>query len=202
MNKTIGRLFILSAPTGAGKTTVAQAVLATLGAQVPLSKVITYTTRFPRPQEVNGKDYHFITVDDFLAKKDHGFFLETTIYDGHWYGSPKSILSELNTGKSFLLVTDRPGAKTIKSHAPNAILIWLDVPSKEILIERLRHRRATNQQALQQRIDLAQHEMGQEKTEHFFTHHVMNNTLDDAVKHIITIITDAIHPDKKHTSQG
>ena len=202
MNKSMGKLFIVSAPTGAGKTTVAKTVLTKLETQIPLSKVITYTTRPPRPQEINGKDYHFVTIDDFVSKKNTGFFLETTVYDGHWYGSPKSIIAELKTGKSFLLVTDRPGAKTIKSQVPDAVLIWLDVPSKEVLLERLGHRTSANQQERQHRLALAQREIDQEKTKRFFTHHVMNNTLDDAVHQIIKIITNAIHPDKTRTSQG
>ena len=201
MQKLIGRLFVLSAPTGAGKTTIAKAVLAKIGAQLPISKVITYTTRPPRPQEINGKDYHFVAINDFLSQKNAGFFLETTVYDKHWYGSPKSILSELSTGKSFLIVTDLPGAHTIKAKAPETILIWLDVPNKKTLIERLTNRGGTDQQALQQRIDLAQQEMAQEKKDRFFAHHVMNETIDDAAHTVTNIIYDAIHPDKKRTTQ-
>src|SRR5580698_9904346 len=90
--KTVGKLFIISAPSGGGKTTITQEVIARLGEKCHIQRAINYTSRPPRDNEVNGIDYHFITPEDFINKKASGFFLETTYYDNNYYGSPVSII--------------------------------------------------------------------------------------------------------------
>src|SRR5436853_2205355 len=100
MTTTQGTLFIISAPSGGGKTTLVYEVIKRLAATIPLCKVITYTTRAPRPNEHNGDDYYFVTNEEFLAKKEHNFFIETTLYDTNWYGSPRSVLDGLTQGTS------------------------------------------------------------------------------------------------------
>lgn len=191
-----GRLFVISAPTGGGKTTVTQAVIKKLAPIAPISKVVTYTTRPPRPQEQNGVDYNFITESEFLALQKHGNFLETTVYDGYLYGSPKSILADMEGGRSFIIVTDRPGAKILKQLVPQAILIWITVLNNQTLAQRLQKRGALDHQSNQQRLAIAIQEMDEENREHFFTHHIMNDNLDDAVNALSQKVIQEIMPNK------
>src|SRR3990167_753346 len=124
-----GKLFVLSGPSGVGKTTLAAMLFARLGKSHNLSRVITYTTKSPRVGEQNGVDYHFITVPEFESKLLSGFFIEYSKSYGHYYGSPRSILLDLKQGKSLLLVVDQTGACNIKRQFVQAILIWIAPPS-------------------------------------------------------------------------
>ncbi len=189
-----GKLFILSAPTGGGKTTVATNVLDIIGQKYPFSRVITYTTRPQRPGEQNGIDYHFVTEADFLKKKAEDFFLETNHYDGKWYGSPRSIIDDLKKGKSFLAITDRNGARAWKRNIHEAVLIWLDVTDAAIIAQRL-HKRGDPEETIKRRIAIAAQEIAEEKQKHFFDHHVMNEDLQKAVEDVVEIISE--HIEKK-----
>lgn len=186
-----GKLFILSAPTGGGKTTVATNVLHIVGTKYPFSRVITYTTRAQRPGEQNGVDYHFVTEADFLKKKAEDFFLETNQYDGKWYGSPRSIIQDLKQGKSFLAITDRNGARAWKRNIPEAVLIWLDVPDVTIIAQRL-HKRGDPEETIKRRAAIAAKEIAEEKQEHFFDHHVMNKDLQKAIEDVVKIVSEYI----------
>ena len=103
-NQNQGKVFVISAPSGTGKTTLVKETINRLNNQYDISKVITYTTRNLRTGEINGKDYHFISHDDFLQKEKDGFFLEITKYDNQKYGSPASILTDIQLGKSFIIM--------------------------------------------------------------------------------------------------
>jgi guanylate kinase len=184
-----GKLFILSAPTGGGKTTVATNVLHIVGTTHPFSRVITYTTRLQRPGEQNGIDYHFVTETDFLKKKAENFFLETNQYDNKWYGSPRSIIEDLKQGKSFLAITDRNGARAWKRNIPEAVLIWLDVPNVAIIAQRL-HKRGDSEAVIKRRTAIAAQEIAEEKQEHFFDHHVMNEDLQKAIEDVVKIVIE------------
>jgi len=182
-----GKIFIISAPTGGGKTSLSKALLDQ--DDLPLIRVITYTTRPRRGKEINGKDYYFISKKDFLEKESQGFFLETTKYDQHDYGSPKSIINDAKHGQSFLMITDRPGALHIKKLIPEAVLIWITLPNITIIAERLRNRgREKSKEALQRRIDIAKKEIDIENREKEFTHHIMNINFDQALAQVKKII--------------
>ncbi len=187
-----GVLFVLSAPTGGGKTTVAREAIKKLAPKYPIDKVTTYTTRPPRNHELNGVDYHFVTEEDFLCKQDQGFFIETTFYDGFLYGSPRSILHELDQGRSFLMVTDRPGAKIIKQELPGAVLIWLGVPDISTVADRLHQRGTEDDETLERRIELASREIAEEDKAPLFDHHIMNQNLDEAVNKLVSLITTSV----------
>jgi len=184
-----GLLFVLSGPTGSGKTTIAQHVLSHIAKTHNISKVITYTTRQPRHNERNGIDYHFVTPEDFLNKKNNNFFLETTTYDNHWYGSSREIIDNLAHGQSFLLVIDRQGAKNIKNLHAEAILIWIDVPNLQTLEARLKNR---NDNVLARRLAIAAKEINEEVKEKLFKHHVLNDNLEIVVQDVIHIINDEL----------
>jgi guanylate kinase len=190
--KKSGKLFVISAPSGAGKTTLINELVHRLGDTYKISKVITYTTRPPRTHETNGKDYYFLTSNDFAKKKEEGFFIETSVYDNYWYGSPASILRQLPTGKSFIIATDRPGARSIKKHVPDAVFIWITVPNIETLKQRMLHRGTKNAEILEQRIVLATKEMEEEKQEQWFAYHVINDDFTTALNELENIIKNEL----------
>lgn len=187
-----GKLFVISAPSGAGKTTIANTVIEKLGSSYPISKVITYTSRQPRSNEIPGKDYCFVSKDDFFKKKERGFFLETTEYNGEWYGSPQSMIDDLERGFSFIIITDIIGAKTISNRMNTAVLIWLAPPSAEVLRNRLLKRGTENIAQVEARIALSQDEMDQERRENFFHYRVINDSFDIAAKELCEIIKTEI----------
>jgi guanylate kinase len=186
--QTQGKLFIISAPSGAGKTSLTKYVLQKIGQQYNLSRIITYTSRPPRTNEKNGTDYHFISRESFIKKQQLGFFLETNEYDHNFYGSPKSLLKDLAAGKSFIVVLDRNGSKSLINLVKNPVLIWLTLPSSAVLNQRLAHRTESTPQELKTRFSLAQEEMATEKRDPLFTYHVCNDQFEQAAEKIISII--------------
>lgn len=187
-----GVLFIISAPSGAGKTTIANTVIGIIGREFPLSKVITYTSRAPRKGEVQGQDYCFLSKKDFSERKDEGFFLETTEYNGQWYGSPQSIVDDLEEGRSFIIITDINGAKSIAGKVKEAVLIWLAPPSHEVLRKRLTSRGTESSEEIEKRISLSKDEMAQVKNDNFFEYSVINDSFDIAAQELCQIIRESI----------
>lgn len=183
-----GILFVISAPSGGGKTSLAKAVIKKLNPQISLEKVATYTTRPPRINEQNGKDYYFVSRPQFLKKIEDGFFLETTEYNGELYGSPASITTDLRNGKSLILVTDWDGAKKIRNFIDKPVLLWIMPPSIEILKERIQKRGTETPEQIKSRLKLANIELEQERTNKVFTHHILNDNFERAVDEIASII--------------
>jgi len=183
-----GKLFVISACSGAGKTTISQTLLKDFGSTLNLKRVITTTSRTPRFTEQNGVDYNFVSANEFRKKMNEGFFLETTEYAGNYYGSPASILEDLEQGRSYLMVTDQPGALVIKKLVPSAILIWLSVPDLQTLRQRLESRGTDSQEVIEKRLALAEQEMSQEEQEQAFDYHVPNNIVDITVEQVKNII--------------
>ena len=134
----MSKLFVITGPSGVGKTTVAYELLR----QIPnLKKVITYTTRAPRPHEKNGIDYHFVDNETFNQMKDKGEMFEWAQVYSQQYGSRRQDVDGLLTqGHDVLMVVDVQGAKTILAKKSDAILICLLADSPEILINRLKQR--------------------------------------------------------------
>lgn len=190
--KRAGKLFVISAPSGGGKTSLTEAVLRSLKENSDKSrvvnKIITYTTRPQRVNERNGIDYCFITREDFLEKIQSGFFLETTIYDGHYYGSPASIRDDLKEGKSFILITDRPGARKISQLIKDAVSIWIIPPNMEVLENRLITRGTESPEHLMQRIGLAHQEMDDEEHSPFFKYKIINDSFEQATEALCDVI--------------
>lgn len=147
---TKGHLFLLTGTSGAGKTTVATALLER---HSNLRRVVTYTTRAPREGEVNGVSYHFVDVPTFQQMIDQNAFLEwAQVYD-NFYGETKASVHELLAeGHDVLLVLDPQGAKTIKASQFPCTAFFLDVASEE-LIRRLRGRGKDDEASLQKRIE-------------------------------------------------
>lgn len=181
VNNTLrpGKLFVISGPSGVGKTTLANAMLDKLGESCGLERVVTYTTRAPRGQEVPEIDYHYITVADFQQKLAVGFFMEySRVYD-HYYGSPRYVLDELKSGDSYLLVIDLVGAAKIKVAYPRAVLIWIAPPSLEDLRTRLVGRRVDSTQEIDRRLQIAAQELNQ-VAQVGFDYELINSDLNTA----------------------
>ena len=175
-----GFVYILSAPSGTGKTTIGQRLLAELPF---LERVITATTRPPRPGERHGVDYYFLKEEEFLKRIREGFFLEWAKVYSYYYGSPKSEVERiLSKGKDALLIIDVQGAFQVKRRLPNAITIFLLPPSFEELKRRLQKR---GEKELHKRLDWAKKELPCAKS---FDYVVVNDVLDRAVEEIKSIM--------------
>jgi guanylate kinase len=156
-------LVIISGPSGVGKDTIIDALR-----QRPRDPdyfyVITCTTRAPRPGEIDGVSYHFLTRPEFLALRDSGGLLEANEVHGHWYGTPRSQVREaLAAGHDVILKIDVQGAQQVKERVPNALLIFVVPPSLETLFQRLRARATETADELERRqrnaaIELARQE--------------------------------------------
>lgn len=187
--KKDGQIFIVAAPSGAGKTSVITSVISKLKPIIPIERVVTFTTRPIRVGEINGVDYNFLSQEDFLAKKNNGFFLETTKYNEYCYGSPISMIQDIKNGKSFVIITDINGANNLKKNIiPDAVTIWITVPSIQELRKRLEKRQTDSAEVVEKRLKIAAQEMEREAKEKTFNYHVQNNKLDAAVNDVIKII--------------
>lgn len=151
-----GILLILSAPSGAGKTTLAHALIA----RTPnLGWSISHTTRPRRAGEVDGKDYHFVSEETFLTLRDQGAFAEWARVHSAYYGTTRTTIENtLNLGQDLLLDIDVQGAEQLKSCYPEAVLVFILPPSWQKLEERLRARGTDGEAAMTQRIRRAQDE--------------------------------------------
>lgn len=153
----IGNLFIVAAPSGAGKTTLVSLLLEN-DPQIRVS--ISHTTRAPRPGEENGREYHFIDVPAFLDKVQHGEFLEWAEVHGNYYGTSKKwIESEMSSGRDVLLEIDWQGAQQVRKSFPKAIGIFVLPPSMDVLKTRLSGRGTDSAEVIARRIAAAHDEM-------------------------------------------
>ena len=178
-----GKLFIISAPSGTGKTTIADILLQRL---TNFQRAITTTTRHPRPKEINGIDYHFVTLDQFDQMKGESAFLETAEQYDKKYGTAKKDVSLLlGQGKHVLLVIGTQGAKAIKTMMPDAVLIFLKPPSMEELERRLTGRNTEDAEAIAKRLLKAQEELQDEPC---FQYSVIN----DDVQRTADIVTSIV----------
>lgn len=182
MSSQKGHLFIISAPAGTGKTTLVQ-MLTDKFPQVVRS--VTCTTRAPRPGEVNGKDYYFLTEEEFQKKIKAGDFLEYATIYGYHYGTSKSLVEkDLKAGKDVILVIDTQGALHLKGKV-DATFIFISPPSFDELKKRLLKRRTESPEVIEKRLAWARREL--EMISHY-DYHIVNDDLSvafEALKNII-----------------
>lgn len=177
-------MVILSGPSGVGKDAVLSR-MRELG--LPFHYVVTVTTRPQRLGEVDGRDYHFISMEEFTNLKDRDQFLEWDAVYGNLYGVPRNQVQDaLDRGHDVIAKLDVQGASTVKGLAPQAISIFLSPPSMEELQSRLQLRKTERGRDLEIRILRAQEEMEALPT---FEYVVVNDDLDQAVAQIRAIIT-------------
>jgi len=186
-----GKLFIVSGPSGSGKTTVVNEMLNRI--DVDLTKITTYTSRGPRKGEIDGKDYHFISQDEFIKKREGGFFLEATDYTGKGYASPASFLDDLELGHSKIIITDLEGVKEIVKKVSDSLAIWIEAPNIKALKCRMESRQGETHPQIEQRLKKAQEEMKEAKgLGRIFKYCLVNNEFERSVAELMLAIKNEL----------
>ena len=181
--KLKGLLIVISAPSGTGKTTLTHMLLK---AFPNMEFSVSYTTRKPRPGEVNGKDYFFVDRDTFERMIEEGDFLEWAEVYGNLYGTSKSqVLKALNEGKDVLLDIDTQGALQVKKNFPEAVLIFILPPSLKELERRLRSRGTDDEETIERRLKTARVEIERAP---LYDYIVVNDVLEEAFEKLKSIV--------------
>ena len=178
---------MISGPSGAGKTSVMREVYR--ACRVPLVHSVSATTRPPRPDEIDGVDYHFLANGEFDDRRRRGDFVECFEVFGqaYWYGTLwAEVTTGLNAGKWVVLEIDVQGALAVVQRFPNAITIFLCPSSRKELERRLRGRGTETDEALRRRLAQADHELA---VANRYQYQVTNDDMDQAVRHICEILT-------------
>ncbi|MBI4236893.1 MAG: guanylate kinase [Deltaproteobacteria bacterium] len=180
---SLGHLFVISAPSGTGKTTVVQALRA---ARPALVESVSYSTRQPRAGEVHGRHYYFTDAPTFHRMAAAGEFLEWAEVHGHLYGTPRAPIEIWRAqGRDVLLDIDVQGGKAVKAADAQATLIFLLPPSMDVLAERLRRRGTDDAATVQRRLAKAADEIAEQAV---YDHVVTNHTVDETVAAILAIM--------------
>lgn len=181
-----GTLFIVTAPSGAGKTTLVRELLA-CDPRVQLS--ISYTTRAPRPGEQDGREYHFVDTQTFRTLRDRGEFLEWAEVHGNYYATSKVWLKEqIAAGRDTLLEIDWQGAQQVRKAFTDAVGVFILPPSLEELERRLRGRNTDSEDVIQRRVLAARGEMRHVGE---FDYVIINNELQVAVEDLVAVVRAA-----------
>ncbi|MCC5943716.1 MAG: guanylate kinase [Bernardetiaceae bacterium] len=184
------KLIIFSAPSGAGKTTIVQALLKRLPF---LGFSVSATTRPPRPNEVEGVDYYFLSVDEFKKRIQNEEFAEyEQVYENLYYGTLKSEIKRLwKNEKIAIFDVDVKGGQSLKKHYPKeSISFFVQPPSLEALQSRLQARNTESKEAMQERLEKAAHEVAQYK---HFDHVIVNDKLEVAIAEAQSMIESFVY---------
>lgn len=179
-----GTLFIVAAPSGAGKSSIVNAVLAR-DPNIALS--ISFTSRKPRPGERHAEHYHFVSAAEFEGMVAAGDFFEHALVHGDWKGTARqSVEPQLNAGKDVLLEIDWQGARQVRDKVPGAVSVFILPPSREALEQRMRNRGQDSEDVIQQRLAAAREEMS-----HYgeFDYVIVNEHFAVAVDEMCSVFT-------------
>jgi guanylate kinase len=178
-----GRLFVVSGPSGAGKGTLVKELMR----RYPhLRLSISATTRKPRPGEQEGREYFFLSEEEFQRCVAEGAFLEWAEVYGNRYGTfAEQVERELRAGYDLVLEIDVQGALQVKGKMPEAVTVFIQPPSLSELEERLRGRRTDKEEEIKKRLQKAEWEM--EKGRHSFDYRIVNDRLEDAADRLAEI---------------
>jgi len=190
MNPTSPLLFVISAPSGGGKTTLCQQLLAT---RKDMTRAITCTTRPPRPKEKDGVDYYFLDAGTFLKRVQAGHFLEHATVYGNSYGTLRSeVLDKLRSGRDVLLNIDVQGAATVRERVEQDedlkrafISVFLTPPTIDILEARLKKRGQDTPAVIQKRLSVARQEIAQWKN---FDYLIISTSIKEDLRRMVAII--------------
>ena len=181
--KKTGRLFVITAPSGAGKTSLIDALM---DADATLKLSVSYTTRSPRKGEKDGTDYHFVDDATFLAMRSREEFLESAEVHGYRYGTSRQVITDaLAKGEDLILEIDWQGARQVRALYPESVGIFILPPSVEELEKRMRKRGKDSEAVIRRRLDAARGEM-----EHAgeFNYAIINKDFDTALRELAQII--------------
>jgi len=194
------KLFLVSAPSGTGKSSLINTVLASAhDSNFPLELSISYTTRSPRKGESNAGHYFFISDEDFLDKKNSNFFLEYAEVHGNWYGtSVDFVQSKLNSGVNLILEIDVQGFRQINDLSLNYESIFILPPSIRSLEERIKSRGDKDLEAINLRLKNAKDELSYANE---YKHIIINDSFDEAAKELFNIIAQEEPSNKKNTQE-
>jgi guanylate kinase len=181
-----GSLFVVVAPSGAGKTTLVRAMLeARPGAELSIS----FTTRPPRPGELHGRDYWFVDRAEFERRRADGEFLEWAEVHGNFYGTSRAWISQrIAAGRDIVLEIDWQGATQVQRLFPDAVGIFIAPPSLETLRERMQRRGQDSAEVIEQRMTAARSELEQAWR---FQYVIINQEFATALRHLISIVDSA-----------
>jgi len=178
-----GILFVVSAPSGAGKTTLCKGITDSLE---NLTHSISYTTRTPRPGETDGRDYYFVTADRFRDMVQAGDFAEYAEVHANLYGTSKRVLDDMiREGVDVILDIDTQGARQIKSHFTPAVFVFIMPPSMAILEERLRNRKSDREDEIRKRMRRAVDEI---RDYGLYDYIVVNRDFERALSELRSIV--------------
>jgi guanylate kinase len=177
-----GMLYIVSAPSGAGKTSLVKALLK---ADPAIRLSVSYTTRAPRAGETDGRDYHFVSRERFEVMLAEGEFLEHAEVYGNFYGTSKgSISRDLNAGHDLLLEIDWQGAEQVRQHFPQSTSIFILPPSFNALRTRLAGRGQDSDEVIERRLAAAAHDVAHAEA---FDYIIVNDDFDHALLDLVAI---------------
>ncbi|MDQ5887207.1 MAG: guanylate kinase [Neisseriaceae bacterium] len=178
-----GNIFVVTAPSGAGKTTLVAALLAA-DQQIKLS--VSYTTRAPREGEIDGINYHFVSREAFIAMLQRSEFLESAEVYGNFYGTSQLwIQQQLDAGNDILLEIDWQGAQQVRKLFPQAIGVFILPPSLQALEQRLRGRGTDSEESISKRMASAREEITHVDEFDFV---IVNEVMDEAIKDLISLV--------------
>jgi len=178
-----GLLFVVTAPSGAGKTSLIRGLLA---ADPGVALSVSYTTRAPRPGEQHGREYHFVDAATFAAMLERGEFLESAEVHGHRYGTSQKVIDATRaSGRDLVLEIDWQGAEQVRRLHPDAIGIFILPPSMAELERRLRARAQDADAVIRRRLQNAAEEMTHAVE---FEYAIINNNFDDALEDLRAIV--------------
>lgn len=179
----MANIFIISAPSGAGKSSLIEGLVAKDNA---IKKSISVTTRQPRSGEQNGQHYFFTSEADFQTRINDGEFLEYALVHGNWYGTSKALVEkELGKQNDLILEIDYQGAQAVREQFPSSISIFILPPNKTVLRSRLEKRNTDDIATIEQRLNAASNEISHISD---YQYAIINNNFDEALAELVAVV--------------